>query len=659
MNKHVHYPTLKEHLEDILFPFIQMWLLLWLVCADGLAITSRSTVDLDFDGYIDAINFAFNAPVDDIVMDEAVRGFAFTIAGYFFNTSAGWVTGETVDDETGYVLVEEGVSYDTGVTPGVLYDSTIVPGLAPETAFVTALDRAGPIVVNATIQGTISVPGQIQILSTEFILTDGLQDAYLLTPLDLAATIAVCGLDFAPFDRVAISVDPPFPRALSPKLLSSIVNVETGVGFPPCSFFYFNATNHNLTGTIQDAAGNVLIESFFGVNTSTTSDVILVAAGSIDADQNGYIDGYRAMFNMPMADACIVGDFSTGWFGFFFTPAPDTLVRTGATTCDGYPERANTDQFWCVQAIEDVQGGYNTDLTGNWSIEAPTVSMQATGWVSGGSLNNIDFSTFGFLMAGNGTLFDWAAPVLIQVDTYDSTSSGYIDTVVLSFTEPVRKNSTMGSDWTSQDTFSVTIPGAPIVPQTASQLVFSLAPAGQTLNTLVPAIRYNRYKPNFTDLNDNPIERRTPLLFEVPVIQSARGRVGTDTLTLHFTYSVNVTLTDVSFIGDNEIIAVVSDGRDTTATLLSALTQDQLDSALVSALNTNVSITALTTTVHVNQNQTETDVLPASALLPTAAVSVGCAWRGDINALFVANDILSGSDFNAVFRFFQVRINSR
>jgi hypothetical protein len=121
------------------------------VYANGLTITSRSTVDFDFDGYIDAINFTFSAPVDDAIMDQAVRSFAFTIAGYYFDTDAGWVTGKTANDETGYVLVEEGVSYDTGVTPGVLYSSTIVPGLAAETVFVAALDRARPVVVNVSI----------------------------------------------------------------------------------------------------------------------------------------------------------------------------------------------------------------------------------------------------------------------------------------------------------------------------------------------------------------------------------------------------------------------------------------------------------------------------------------------------------------------------
>jgi hypothetical protein len=278
--------------------------------------------------------------------------------------------------------------------------------------------------------------------------------------------------------------------------------------------------------------------------------------------------------------------------------------------------------------------------------------------VSGGGFQQEDFPNFGRLLAGNGSLLDWAAPVLIQVvATYDSKSSGYIDIVVLSFTEPVEKSTTTGSDWTSQSTASVTIPTAPIVSQTPSQLVFYLAPAGQTLNTAVPAIQYTRYKPNFTDLNDNPIERRTPLLFEVPVLQSARGQVGSTVLTLHFTYNVTVTPTDISFFGGNEITIPAS--RDVVTALLLPLTQDQLDFGLVSVRGVNVSVTALTTTIYVNQNQEETDVLPASALLPTAAVSAGCAWQGDINVLFIANGALSMTDFNNAFRFFQVRVNSR
>jgi hypothetical protein len=407
---------------------------------------------------------------------------------------------------------------------------------------------------------------------------------------------------------------------------------------------------------MQDSAGNALVESFLTGNASIYTPAILIAAGSIDSNQNGYIDGYRVMFNMPMADACIVGEFATIWFLTHWIPVPDPILRTSVTTCNGPIERTNTDQFWCVEAEENTQGGYNTDLTGTWTSEGPNNAFEATGWVSGGGAIPGDVNRFGYLLDGGGNISDWAGPVLIQVDTYDSTSSGYIDTVVLTFTEPVKKNTTTAGDWTSQSTPSVTIPASPIVSQTASQLVFSLASAGQTLNTAVPAIEYIRYKPNFTDLNDNPIERRTPLLFEVAVIQSARGRVGSVTVTLHFTYSAPVMVSGLSFDGGNAFTIPAS--RDMVTTLLAPLTQMQMDSALFSAGGVSVPVTALTTTVYVNQNIEETDVLPASALLPTAAVSAGCEWQGDINALFIAGG-LSATDFDATFRFFQARVNTR
>jgi hypothetical protein len=364
------------------------------------------------------------------------------------------------------------------------------------------------------------------------------------------------------------------------------------------------------------------------------------------------------MFNMPMADVNIVGPLSTPWFAQNFIPTPDTLPRTAVTTCEGPIERTNTDQFWCVEVTENVQGGYNTDLTGTWMIPAPNNS-QATGWVAGGGFQENDILTFGWLLAGNGSLLDWAAPVLVQVTTYDSRSTGNIDTVVMSFTEPVQKNTTTGSDWTSQSTSSVTVLTAP-VSQTASQLAFSLAPPGQTLNTHVPIIQYSRYKPTFTDLNGNPIERRTALLFEVPVLQSARGQVGAMTLVLHFTYNATtITLNNILFLGDNNITGLVCADRDITITLLFALTQNEADTASVSVRGIAVPITTLTTTVYVNQNLTATDVLPASPPPPSAQVSTGCAWRGDVNALLIVNGTMSIPDFNEVFRFFQVRVNGR
>jgi hypothetical protein len=452
---------------------------------------------------------------------------------------------------------------------------------------------------------------------------------------------------------------PPFPLYLSPKLLSTYLNTNAIDGVPQCLFYYFNITNHNLTGTVQDAAGNTVIQSTFAVTATDFVSVLLVAAGSIDSNQNGYIDGYRAMFNMPMADANIVGEFSVSWFYLNFVPVPDTLTRMAATTCDGPIERTNTDQFWCVEVTENIQGGYNTDLTGKWGIPAPGLN-QATGWVGGGGFQVEDFPYFGSLLAGNGSLLDWAAPVLIQVAAYDSKSTGNIDTVVLSFTEPVQKNTTAGGDWTSQSTSSVTVLNSAPVFQTASQLVFSLAPSGQTLNTHVPAIQYSRYKPTFTDLNGNPIERRTALLFEVPVLQSARSRVGAATIVLHFTYNATtVTLGSILFVGDNNITGLVCDDRDVTVTLLFALTQNEADTASISAQGVVVPITTIATVVYVNQDLAETDVLPASPPQASAQVDAGCAWQGNVNALFIVNGTLSVSDFNNTFRFFQARVNGR
>jgi hypothetical protein len=247
--------------------------------------------------------------------------------------------------------------------------------------------------------------------------------------------------------------------------------------------------------------------------------------------------------------------------------------------------------------------------------------------------------------------------VLIQVATYDRRSIGNIDTVVLTFTEPVEKNTTIDSDWTSQSTLSVTILTTAPVAQTVSQLVFSLAPSGQTPNTHVPVIQYVRYKPTFTDLNGNPIVRRTALLFEVPVLQSVRGRVGAATMVLHFTYNAAaITLGSIHFVGDNNITGLVLNDRDITITLLFALTQDEVDSASISVQGVVVPITTITTTVYVNQDLAATDVLPASPPPASAEVNTGCAWQGDINALLIVNGTLSATDFDRTFRHFRDRV---
>jgi hypothetical protein len=635
-----------------------MWAWLWFAGVNGLVITSRVTSDLDLNGYIDAINFTFSAPVDDTTMDAAVRGFAFTIVGYFFDTNAGWFTGDNPDDAMGYVLVEEGVSFDTGNTPGVKYDSTIVPGLAPESDFVTTLDGARPIVVNVSIMFVTAYCTPLNILFTEQITQKGFEDAFILSTPNDTATLGhcQCGVGSTMVSLISDSNIP--PTFHTPKVFTTQMNVfADSTILPWCGLYFFNITNYNSTGFMQDSAGNVLVGSFFADSgpfaVSATYPVYVVAAGSIDSDQDGYIDGYRVMFNIPM------NDFTLGNVNLYlldhFQPNPDSLTRIAETTCDGPIERTNDDQFWCITVAENTTSGFNTDLTGSWSITPSTV--QATGWVANFNLLE-GGSTYGAVQTGSGPLFDWAAPVLVQVDGYDSHSTGYIDIAVLTFTESVQKNTTTASDWLVQSLAGETILTQSPVPQSTAQLVFKLTLGMQTLNTRVPAVQYIPYKPTFTDLHGNPIERRTPLMFEVPVLQSARGQVGVPLLTLHFSYNASsVSMTNIIYVGANNITGIISDGRDIIATLSLPLTQNSVDTDSVYVRNTTaVPITVLTTTVYVNQNQSLTDVLPASIQSPISNIGVGCAWRGSINSLLIVNGKLSALDFGGVFHFFQTRV---
>jgi hypothetical protein len=116
-------------------------------------------------------------------------------------------------------------------------------------------------------------------------------------------------------------------------------------------------------------------------------------------------------------------------------------------------------------------------------------------------------------------------------------------------------------------------------------------------------------------------------------------------------------MTNIIYVGANNITGIISDGRDIIATLSLPLTQNSVDTDSVYVRNTTaVPITVLTTTVYVNQNQSLTDVLPASIQSPISNIGVGCAWRGSINSLLIVNGKLSALDFGGVFHFFQTRV---
>jgi hypothetical protein len=125
-------------------------------------ITGRFTVDLDDDGYIDAIRIVFNTPINDASV-PAGTPIGFSIAGASglnFNSNTGGL--DTANDGDIFITFTDGVILSGG-TPAVSYARP--PGTTQDLSgnfmltqvATAATDRAGPAIISARTNATTMV----------------------------------------------------------------------------------------------------------------------------------------------------------------------------------------------------------------------------------------------------------------------------------------------------------------------------------------------------------------------------------------------------------------------------------------------------------------------------------------------------------------------
>jgi hypothetical protein len=112
-----------------------------------LQINTRETVDSDHDGYIDAIRFAANGPLND-----NFAGLQISVNGYLLAASA-YDTGTGANDGEFFVRLAEGGTPDTGATPGVQVIAGGSLGLPVDAEPVTPTDKAKPVLMSAVWGG--------------------------------------------------------------------------------------------------------------------------------------------------------------------------------------------------------------------------------------------------------------------------------------------------------------------------------------------------------------------------------------------------------------------------------------------------------------------------------------------------------------------------
>ena len=389
------------------------------IIVDGAApiVLAAATVDNNQDGTIDGLEVQFSEPMNETALSANEPDWSLTDGTNTdqFNGFSSTVNALTSSASTTDAYVTFTISAPTVVGTGTMSYAYANgnPGtndlddgstnILADIALATATDAAAPVVLSADFYDTDDSGNIDEVVIT---FSEDIDD----TNFDVN--------DFS-IDGSTPSLSASDDSGITDGANDEVVILDvsvTGTAVPvPATTF----TNGG--GNYLGLDGLAVLDN----STITENDLaapVVLAAATVDNNQDGTIDGLEVQFSEPMNETALSAN------------EPDWSLTDGT----------NTDQFNGFSSTVNAltSSASTTDAYVTFTISAPTVVGTGTmsyAYANGNpGTNDLDDGSTNILAdIALATATDAAAPVVLSADFYDTDDSGNIDEVVITFSEDI------------------------------------------------------------------------------------------------------------------------------------------------------------------------------------------------------------------------------